>query len=292
MATIIITGHRGQLGRAIFDTAEISGGHQLIGADVDQLDITDAKAVDAFLETHRADYLVNCAAYTAVDRAEEEPEKAYAINSLGVKNLAAACERHHIRLIHISTDYVFSGRGCTPYTPQHPTEPESVYGQSKLEGEIAALYHSTSAIIIRTSWLYYPGGKNFVNTIIERGTVKKHLQVVSDQIGTPTYAGDLALAILAVVDRGNRLPGQGIYHYTNSGVASWFDFARAIVDRTGIQCTVEPISTGALNQAAKRPSYSVMDCSDIREVFQVIQPYWVDSLNAYLNHPSNPNRTI
>ncbi len=284
MAKIIITGNRGQLGRALEDAFLGRPEHNITGVDIDELNITDATSVEDFFSSSHPDFIINCAAYTAVDKAEEESEKAFSINGHGVKNLAVAASAAGSRLIHISTDYVFDGHGCTPYKEDHPANPLSVYGQSKLEGEVAALYHAPGTIIIRTSWLYYFGGKNFVNTIVERATIKKHLQVVSDQVGAPTYAGDLAAAIVKIVEKPINDGRPNIYHYSNSGAASWYDFARAITTILNIECAVDPIPTSSLNQPAPRPSYSLMDCNLIRREYDVIQPWWIDSLRNYLNN--------
>lgn len=282
MATIIITGGNGQLGRAIADAGAGMHHHRFIFTDVDELNICDESSLADFITSAGADFLINCAAYTAVDLAEDEPEKAYDLNSTAVKNMAVLCAKSKTRLIHISTDYVFSGTSSTPYREDSLTGPGSVYGQSKLDGEIAVMYNSKDAIIIRTSWLYYHGGKNFVNTIMARAAEKKPLKVVYDQIGAPTYALDLADAILKIIDS-ERIPDTTeIFHFCNSGVISWYDFAKAITEIMDIEASIKPILTSEIQQRATRPDYSVLNCARISETFGIEIPYWRDSLIKYL----------
>ena len=287
MAKIVITGSRGQLGRALTDIASDNADHEITGSDIENLDICDYTSLEQFIAESGADYLINCAAYTAVDKAEEEPEKAYAVNSFAVKNLAILCNKYGIRLIHISTDYVFDGISAIPYREDNIANPASVYGQSKLEGETAILYNIKRAVIIRTSWLYYHGGKNFVNTMIRLAQEKRHLQVVYDQVGAPTYARDLAAAIISIIES-NSFPEQvEIYHYSNSGVASWFDFAKAIIEIMDIPATVAPVDSGTFRQLASRPAYSVLNCSKLTEAYNTDRPYWRDSLKEYLIRNKN-----
>ncbi len=284
MAHILITGSKGQLGRALLEATEGDSDLRITATDTDELDICDAPSVEEAFARLKPDYVVNCAAYTAVDQAESEPDKAFAINATGVKNLAIASTRQSARMIHISTDYVFDGLGSAPYPADHPTSPLSVYGQSKLEGEIAALYHTPNVVIIRTSWLYHHGGKNFVNTILQHAAVKEELKVVCDQTGCPTNASDLAKAIVQLV--GNPPPDNTakVYHYANSGAASWYDFAQAIVKLAKIECAIHPILTSTLNLPAPRPAYSVLDTSAIRNDLEISIPWWLESLNGYLHH--------
>ncbi len=282
MATMIITGSKGQLGRAILDRATIHPQHRFIGVDIDELDICDEGSLASFIQKKPAQVLINCAAYTAVDQAEDEPGKAYEVNTKGVIHLASICNRFRIKLIHISTDYVFDGESSTPRSEWDITRPMSIYGQSKLDGELGILYHSKDAVIIRTSWLYYHGGKNFINTIIQKAREKKQLQVVYDQVGAPTFAGDLAEAILKIAEENRPQEGVAIYHYANQGVTSWYDLARAITDIMEIECRIEAVETMSLNQKAKRPPYSVLNCRKIMETYQLEIPYWRDSLVKYL----------
>jgi dTDP-4-dehydrorhamnose reductase len=287
MAKILITGGKGQLGRAIVEAGMVYPGHTIRAVDLEDLDITNGTAVMDFIGGEQPDFVINCAAYTAVDKAEEEVEKATAINETGVKNLALAVAKHNARMIHVSTDYVFDGQGCKPYPVGHYTAPLSVYGQTKLAGEVAAIYDAPGTIIIRTSWLYHHGGKNFVNTIIKHATVKKQLQVVCDQTGSPTRASDLAEAILKVINSPVKEKASKIYHFANSGVASWYDFAKAIVTILNIPCTIHPIPTSQLKQAAPRPAYSVMDCSLIQQHYGISIPWWQDALRDYLTQQFN-----
>lgn len=282
MARILVTGSKGQLGRALLELAPLHPYHTFTGVDIGDVDLCDPKGTALFLKAEKPDVLVNCAAYTAVDLAEDEPEKAWAVNAEAVKTLAALSAETGFLLIHISTDYVFSGLQPFPVHEESPTAPLSIYGQSKLEGEIAILYGCTAAYIIRTSWLYYPGGKNFVNTIVQHATQRKELKVVYDQTGSPTHAGDLAAAILAMINHPRKPEGVELYHYANSGVLSWYDFAKAITEETGLEAAIAPVLTESLNQKAVRPAYSVLNTAKIREVFGIEIPYWRDSLRRYL----------
>ncbi|MFO7722348.1 MAG: dTDP-4-dehydrorhamnose reductase [Bacteroidales bacterium] len=291
MATIIITGSKGQLGRAIANAAATDyPGHKLILTDVDELDIRDADAVDTFLKVNPADFLVNCAAYTAVDQAEDEPEAAHALNVLGVANLAISCNRYNTGLIHISTDYIFDGASPHPYFESHTANPVSVYGKSKYEGEISIMYHLKKAIIIRTSWLYYHGGKNFISTILHKARETGHLRVVFDQVGSPTYALDLARIILKIAGMPQPNNGVVVYHYANRGLASWYDFAKAITALAGISCKIDPCATSELRQKAIRPSFSVLNCSKIATELESEIPHWMDSLKSYLEKENGDNK--
>jgi dTDP-4-dehydrorhamnose reductase len=292
MTNILITGGKGQLGRALCDLIDAKQlPFQVVAVDADELDITDQEAVNRFVASVNPSFVVNCAAYTAVDKAEEEPERAMAINGTAVGYLARAATTCGARLIHISTDYVFDGTGHKPYRTDHPAHPTSVYGQTKLEGEIAAMYHAPDAIVIRTSWLYYQGGKNFVNTIVQKAALGQPLKVVADQIGSPTYAGDLAKAIVRILQEPSPARSPRLYHYANSGTASWYDFASAIVDLLGLSCPIEPIATTALNLPAPRPHYSVLDCSDLAHEYGITIPWWHSSLTEYLHHHINLKKT-
>jgi dTDP-4-dehydrorhamnose reductase len=283
MATIIITGSRGQLGRAITDAiGDNNLHHRLILTDHEDLDIRDANAVDIFLEANPADFLINCAAFTAVDQAEEDPDAAFKLNTGAVATLSSACSRFNIKLIHISTDYVFDGNASKPYAEEHQANPQSVYGKSKYEGETSILYNTRNAIIIRTSWLYYHGGKNFISTILRKASENVGLKVVYDQIGAPTYALDLALFIIKLITLTQPKEEVVVYHYANRGVTSWYDFAQAIAELSGISCKIDPCETSSLKQLATRPAYSVMNCSRAESATGIEIPYWRDSLKKYL----------
>jgi dTDP-4-dehydrorhamnose reductase len=278
---VLITGSNGQLGSEI---KVISGNFpriEFLFTDVAELDIAERDRVHEFFTKNRPDYVVNCAAYTAVDRAEQEVDLANRINGLAPGILAEACEAFKARLIHISTDYVFDGKWYKPYNEDDPVSPESAYGRSKLIGE-KAVQKSNTGMIIRTSWLYSSFGSNFVKTIIRNARIKPELRVVSDQIGSPTWAHDLASAILAIVDRGDESFVPGIYHYSNEGVCSWYDFAREIIDLQHIRCKVIPIETKDYPLPAKRPAYSVLNKSKIRNLYALEIPHWKDSLTKCL----------
>ncbi len=262
--------------------------HEFFFTDIEELDLTNACYVEAFFNDHTIDYCINCAAYTAVDKAESELEIARKINVDAAKNLALACADHETVLIHLSTDFVFNGRSNTPYTEQDEPDPINVYGKTKLDGENAALNHNKNTIIIRTSWLYSSFGNNFVKTMLRVGHEKDALNVIFDQLGSPTYAGDLAAAILQIIrqlneGRHNINDVRGIYHYSNEGVASWYDFAHEIFRQRGIDIHVTPVRTKEYPTPATRPQFSVMDKSSIKEVFDLQIPYWQDSLAACIN---------
>lgn len=251
---------------------------EIFYTDVEELDITDLKAVISFIERHDIDTIINCAAYTAVDRAEEDREKATKVNRDAVANLAKAATKLGCLLIHISTDYVFDGNHDVPYTEKDPVNPQTVYGQTKLEGEQAIKSSGCMYLIIRTAWLYSGFGNNFVKTMLRLADERKEINVVNDQWGTPTYAGDLADAIIRILER-NELPElEGIYHYTNEGVCNWYDFAKEIIELSGKHCIVRPISTEQYPTKAKRPAYSVLDKTKIKKVFDLEIPDWKDAL--------------
>ncbi|MBO4813777.1 MAG: dTDP-4-dehydrorhamnose reductase [Muribaculaceae bacterium] len=275
---ILITGANGQLGR---EMRNVMQGHFTLNGiytDVEELDITSLEAINAFLDSHPADVIVNCAAYTAVDRAEQEADLCHKLNVEAIENLAMAAKAHHAKLIHISTDYVFDGTAHRPYSENHPTCPASVYGNTKLDGEkrLQAVLPNDS-IILRTAWLYSPYGKNFVKTMLELGRTRSNLNVVYDQVGTPTYALDLAQTIVKIILADEWKPG--IYHYSNEGVTSWYDFTKAIHAIAGIiTCNVMPCHTNEYPTAAQRPHYSVLDKTKIKTTFGCAVPYWRDSL--------------
>ena len=264
----LITGANGQLGTELSKLLP-----DAIRTDVDELDITRAHDVDNFVKKYHIDTVINCAAYTAVDKAESNENLAEKINVVGPRNLAHAAQR----VIHISTDYVFDGTGYRPYTPDDKTNPISVYGKTKLDGEMAVLYNARIPIIIRTAWLYSPYGNNFVKTMRKLGTEKESINVVADQIGSPTYAGDLADAIVKILPQMNK-KNRGIYHFTNMGVCSWYDFATETMELSGLKCVVNPISSAEYPTPAKRPFYSVLDKSKIKNTFGLEIAHWKQSL--------------
>ena len=273
---ILVTGCNGQLGNVIRDRQPLYPHVQWYNTDVAELDITDRDAVDRFVTENHIDGIINCAAYTAVDRAEDDVEKAKLLNVTGPANLAAAIEQIGGWLIHISTDYVFDGNHCTPYTEDEPTNPMSVYGKTKQEAEVAVMQLCRQTMVIRTAWLYSEYGNNFVKTMMRLGREREQLKVVYDQIGTPTYAGDLADAILTIVNKGIN---PGLYHFTNEGVISWYDFTKAIHELTSITtCEVLPIRSEEYPTKAHRPSFSVLDKQKIKAAYGICIPYWRDSL--------------
>ena len=276
MKKILITGAYGQLGNEIKAISSNYPEFEFIFTDVDSLDITCRKAVMDFATEKSFDYIVNCAAYTAVDKAEEETDLAYSINRDAVKILGDAATSTNSKLIHISTDYVFDGTSHTPYTEDMPICPQSEYGKTKAAGEIALFDTCKDAVIIRTSWLYSGYGNNFVKTMIKLGSERDSLGVIFDQIGTPTYAGDLATAIMQIITS-NKWE-TGIYHFSNEGVASWYDFTKAIHEIYGITCTVNPLETKDYPSKTPRPAYSVLNKSKIKTTYNIIIPYWKDGL--------------
>lgn len=278
MATnkIIVTGAGGQLGREL---KELSGGYpsfDFIFLSREDLPIEDAARTLAFFETNQPAYCINCAAYTAVDKAETEKEAAFLINGIAVGSLAAACRGVNARFIHISTDYVFDGSSSVPLKEGDPTGPINVYGASKWQGEQLALQHNPETVIIRTSWVYSEFGNNFVKTMIRLMKERESINVINDQIGSPTYAADLAAVIGQIVSGTVFIPG--IYHYSNEGQISWYDFAVAIKELTGSACIVNPIPGSQYPTPAKRPHYSLLDKSLIRSIYGIKIPAWRDSL--------------
>lgn len=269
---ILVTGSKGQLGTELLKLLP-----DAVFADIRELDITNSGSVIEFVKINGIETIINCAAYTAVDKAEDNPKIAYAINAEGPGNLAAT----GCRLIHVSTDYVFDGSGCRPYKETDPTNPVSVYGKSKLEGENKVLSQSENAIIMRTAWLYSSTGNNFLKTMLRLGRERTSVGVVVDQIGSPTFAGDLAEAICHILPRMNK-DTTGIYHYTNEGVCSWYDFAWEIMNESGYDCRVHPLTSNEYPTRAKRPSYSVLSKSSVKKTFDLEIPYWKESLKKCL----------
>jgi len=278
---VLITGSNGQLGSEIKELASEYENLQCVFKDLPELDICDAEVLNTFIIDQHINAVINCAGYTAVDKAEEEALIAQKVNSEGVLNLANALKKVDGKLIHISTDYVFDGNHSQPYKESDPVSPVGVYGKTKRAGELAVLNSSIDAIVIRTSWLYSMYGNNFVKTMLRIGNNKKSIQVVSDQLGTPTYAKDLAktcLDILSDAGSTNISKKGSLYHYSDEGVTSWYDFATAIMEISNIDCKVIPIETKDYPTEARRPMYSVLDKSKIKSDFKVTIPHWRDSL--------------
>lgn len=285
LKNILITGANGQLGSELRIALDNISGFNLFFTDIDTLDITDETEVNNFIKDNKIHIIINCAAFTAVDKAEEAQDLCHAINADAVEILGSAAAKYNARIVHVSTDYVFNGEACTPYTEDQPTQPVSVYGKTKLEGEQRLMNAAPQAIIIRTAWLYSPHGKNFVKTMIELGKSRTELNVVFDQVGSPTYALDLANAIAAIV-QSPWIPG--IYHFSNEGAISWYDFTKAIHRIAGItQCNVLPCRSAEFFTLAKRPPYSVFDKSKIKNTFKLEIPYWEDSLRHCINRLEN-----
>ncbi|MDR0506400.1 MAG: dTDP-4-dehydrorhamnose reductase [Dysgonamonadaceae bacterium] len=284
MKNILITGANGQLGHEFRDLYSKYRDFNFISTDIDSLDLTDKKEISAFIEKNKIDCIVNCAAYTAVDKAEDEAELCYRVNRDAVGNLAESA-RVKALIIHISTDYVFDGKSVTPYIETDATNPQSVYGKSKCEGEEILLKYCPESIIIRTAWLYSTYGNNFVKTMLRLGKERQDLNVVYDQKGTPTYAADLAQAVLDIISciEKGLSNYSGIYHYSNEGVTTWFDFTEKIFQLAGIKnCTVHPITTDKYPTKAVRPMYSVLNKTKIRETFNISVPEWENSLEKCL----------
>ncbi len=278
MPDILVTGAGGQLGCELQRLGAVSP-NRYIFTDRAELDITDADAVRRAVEATGAAVIVNCAAYTAVDRAEEEPEAAERLNCAAAGNLARAARDAGATLIHVSTDYVFDGCAHRPYTEEDAPAPCNVYGRTKLAGEQAIAASGCRAITIRTAWLYSEFGRNFLKTMLRITAEQPHVNVVSDQVGTPTYAGDLALAIFSIIESGRYEGNEGIYHFSDEGVCSWYDFAVEIAAEAGHDtCAVRPCRTADYPTRALRPAYSVLDKTKIKRTFDLEIPHWRDSM--------------
>ena len=280
MKKILVIGAKGQLGSEL---QELSKDYpfQFFFYDVAEMDIANKDLVDQGIVRLKPDYLINCAAYTAVDKAETDKELAFAINADAVKYLAQACTDSGVKFIHISTDYVFNGNGKEPYKENDALSPINVYGESKLKGEKEAIAGNRDVIIIRTAWVYSAYGSNFVKTMLQLMKSKPEINVVADQVGSPTYAHDLAEAILQIISSGKWV--EGIYHFTNNGVISWFDFANEIKNLTSLDCKVNPIPTEKYPTPAKRPKYSVLDKTKIQQTFGIKLKDWKESLKKCLS---------
>jgi len=284
MTNILITGSKGQLGRSIEHLSAEFPDFNFTYTDIEELDIIKLFELDNFFSGKEYKYIINCAAYTAVDKAEEEPDKALLINSTAVKNLVEMCIRYDAFLFHVSTDYVFDGKKFSPYNEDDETCPDSAYGRSKQMGEVEVISSGIRSMIIRTSWLYSEYGHNFVKTMIKYGRERNNLNVVFDQIGTPTYAADLARVILDIISQSSKITKPEVFNYSNEGVASWYDFAKAIMEIDGINCNINPIETKDYPLPANRPPYSVLNKAKIKSKFNLEIPYWKDSLRTCISN--------
>ena len=285
MMNVLVTGGNGQLASCIKDLAKQYEDLNFIYTDYQELDICDLKQVDSFFKSNsKIHYCINCAAYTAVDKAETDVDKAFEINAQGAKNLAIVCNEFDAILIQVSTDFVFDGEKNEPYTETDVAKPISVYGASKLKGEVEIKETLKKYFIIRTSWLYSEHGNNFMKTMLKLAATREEISVVSDQIGTPTYAGDLAAVILKIINSKNI--NFGLYHYSNEGVASWYDFAKAIFEESNIEIKLNPIKTDAYPTPAKRPFFSVMDKAKITSAMEIEIPHWRETISNSVNYLS------
>ena len=274
---VLITGANGQLGNEMRRLGAVSPNEYLF-TDVAELDITDKDAVAEFVKSKNVEIIVNCAAYTNVDKAEDDESTAELINATAVRNLAEAVKAVDGTLFHVSTDYVFGSEGNTPRTEDMPTNPLGVYGKTKLHGEQAIAEVGAKAIIIRTAWLYSEFGNNFLKTMLRLTAEKESLNVVFDQVGSPTYAGDLALAIFSIIEGGVYAGNEGVYHFSNEGVCSWYDFATEIAAAAGHECVVMPCHSNEFPSKVTRPPFSVLDKTKIKTTFGIEIPHWRDSM--------------
>jgi dTDP-4-dehydrorhamnose reductase len=280
MQSILITGADGQLGNALRNICRSGEKYLYCFTDVRELDICDKSQLENFVCRNKIRLIINCAAYTAVDKAEDDRETCCKINRDAVRNIGEVAASVYARVIHISTDYVFDGKSACPYREDDATSPCGVYGHSKLDGENILLATCPDSIIIRTAWLYSETGNNFVKTMLRLGKERASIGVVNDQRGTPTYAGDLASAIKTILESGRFLAG--IYHYTNEGVCTWYDFAKKTFEFSGLQCCVKPLRTEEYPTRATRPAYSVLDKTKIRETYKIHIPEWEESLEKMI----------
>ena len=279
MESVLVTGANGQLGTALRRLSDRLSSFTFYFTDIDTLDICEPSQLAAFVKEHKISSIVNCAAYTAVDRAEDDIEACYRINRDAVRAIGVVAASAKARVIHISTDYVFDGHGSRPYREDDPTCPTTVYGKSKLAGEQALLAVCQDVVIIRTAWLYAETGTNFVKTMLRLGAEREAIGVVNDQTGSPTYAGDLAEAIFKVLSSERFVPG--VYHYTNEGSCSWFEFAQKIFALSHIYCKVYPLTSAEYPARAPRPAYSVLDKTKIKATYGALTPGWEESLLGF-----------
>lgn len=277
---ILITGANGQLGNEMRIVAKQHTEVDFVFTDIEELNICNTDEVDSFVKNLRPNYIVNCAAYTAVDKAENDVDLCRAINCDAVKNLGVAAQKYQAKIIHVSTDYVFDGTSNTPYTETMPTNPQTIYGKTKLEGEKVLLSVCGTSFIIRTSWLYSSFGNNFVKTMLRLGNERDSINVVFDQVGTPTYAADLANAIWEIIT--SKSTDYGVYHFSNEGVCSWYDFTTAIFRLTNTNCQVFPIESSEYPTKTPRPFYSVLNKRKIKSTFAISIPHWEVSLQKCL----------
>ena len=280
---ILVTGANGQLGSEIRDLATNFIELNLVFKDLPDLDICNFLELEKFVIKNKVEAIINCAAYTAVDKAEEDSVIAQKVNAEGVLNLVNVLKKVNGKLIHISTDYVFDGESFLPYKESDPVSPVGVYGNTKREGELAVINSDIDGLVIRTSWLYSSYGNNFVKTMLRLGENKEELGVIFDQVGTPTYARDLALTCLTILSNKKINSKGNLYHFSNEGVASWYDFAKAIMVIGNVNCKVNPIETKEYPTPAKRPHYSVLNKSKIKNDFGIEIPYWRDSLKECIS---------
>ncbi|HMJ47172.1 MAG TPA: dTDP-4-dehydrorhamnose reductase [Ferruginibacter sp.] len=277
---ILITGANGQLGMEFRAMAATFTGFEFIFVSKEEVSITDTDSIIAIFEMHDVFCCINCAAYTNVDKAETEKEKAFEINGTAVGQLASICKKYKSHFFHFSTDYVFPGTASLPYKETDPTDPVNIYGASKLEGEKQAIEHNEGSVIIRTSWVYSSHGKNFVKTMLRLFRENTSVKVVNDQAGSPTYAGDLAFAVMQIISTDYFIPG--IYHFCNGGIISWHRFASEIKKLVSAECKILPVTTDQFLTPAKRPRYSALDTSRIKDVFGVQVRGWEESLEKCL----------
>lgn len=282
---ILVTGANGQLGSELRELSELYPNFWFTFTDVAELDITNIDALDNFFAAGKFDFVINCAAYTAVDAAETNRDLCYKLNVVAVSYLVEMAQKYNAFLIQVSTDYVFDGTKNTPYVEDDVPIPSSIYGSTKRDAEKQIIFSDINAVIIRTAWLYSTYGKNFVKSMIKYCTERDEMNVVFDQVGTPTYARDLAKAILDIIPQLEKVqkPFNELFHYSNEGVCSWFDFTKHIVNQLGIECKVNPIRSADYPTAAQRPAFSVLDKSKIKKTFGIDVPYWTDSLDFMLN---------
>ena len=284
--SILVTGANGQLGSELQQRAPLHPELNFTFITRQELDLSASDTINAWFADKHFEVIINCAAYTAVDKAETEPDLAHAINATAVANLATIAKAQHSSLIHVSTDYVFAGQNYRPYQETDPTDPQGLYGASKLAGEQALLsINPAKSVIIRTAWVYSQFGNNFVKTMLRLGKERAELGVIYDQVGSPTSARDLAAAILSIIEHPKlaSLTGTEIYHYSNEGVCSWYDFAKAIFSYSNLSCLVKPLETKDYPTPAKRPHYSLLNKAKIKHDFEITIPYWQDSLKTCLN---------
>lgn len=282
---VLVTGGAGQLGSELErQTNKLNSALRFIYTDAAELDITDKAQVEQMVEDLDVQYIINCAAYTAVDKAESDKEIAFLINTKGVQNLTEVAKEHGCKFIHVSTDYVFDGTATQPYKETDATNPLSVYGITKLQAEEAILQSGAEAVILRTSWLFSEYNVNFVKTMLRLMNERDEISVVADQQGTPTYAADLAEMILVILDEAEKeVWKSGIYHFSNSGATTWFGFASKIKELAGLECKINPVTTAEYPTAAARPAYSIFDKTKIEEAFHVTIPSWENALERCLN---------